>query len=99
MRRIGYRDPETGQALVFLTNNFTVPALTIAKLYRGRWQIERFFKATSAHQSLLRHLAKRGAHSNLDRHRRLSARCHFEKASASGGYPRHNFTDFKPHAF
>jgi hypothetical protein len=49
MRRIGYRDPETGQALVFLTNNFTVPALTIAKLYRGRWQIELFFKWIKQH--------------------------------------------------
>jgi len=44
LRRIGYRDPETGKGLVFLTNNFTVPALTIAQLYRGRWQIELFFK-------------------------------------------------------
>jgi hypothetical protein len=49
MRRIGYRDPETGTALVFLTNNFTVPALTIAKLYRGRWQIELFFKWIKQH--------------------------------------------------
>jgi hypothetical protein len=44
LRRTGYREPITGKSLVFLTNNFTVPALTIAKLYRGRWQIERFFK-------------------------------------------------------
>ena len=44
LRRIGYRDPATGKAFVFLTNNFTVPALTIAQLYRGRWQIELFFK-------------------------------------------------------
>ena len=49
LRRIGYRDPETGKALVFLTNNFTVPALTIAKLYRGRWQIELFFKWIKQH--------------------------------------------------
>jgi IS4 transposase len=49
MRRIGYRDPETGKGLVFLTNNFTVPALTIAQLYRGRWQIELFFKWIKQH--------------------------------------------------
>jgi hypothetical protein len=49
LRRIGYRDPETGKALVFLTNNFTVPALTIAQLYRGRWQIELFFKWLKQH--------------------------------------------------
>ena len=44
LRRMGYRDPETGKALVFLTNNFTVPALTVTQLYRGRWQMELFFK-------------------------------------------------------
>ena len=49
LRRIGYRDPLTGKSLVFLTNNFTVPALTIAQLYRGRWQIELFFKWIKQH--------------------------------------------------
>ncbi|MGZ5546091.1 MAG: IS4 family transposase [Limisphaerales bacterium] len=49
LRRIGYRDPKTGAALVFLTNNFTVPALTITQLYRGRWQIELFFKWIKQH--------------------------------------------------
>lgn len=44
IRRIGYRDLQTGKILVFLTNNFTIPALTVAQLYRGRWQIELFFK-------------------------------------------------------
>ena len=49
LRRLGYRDPTTGKSLVFLTNNFTVPALTLAQLYRGRWQIERFFKWLRQH--------------------------------------------------
>ena len=49
LRRIGYRDPQTGQALVFLTNNFTVTALAIAQLYHGRWQIELFFKWIKQH--------------------------------------------------
>jgi hypothetical protein len=49
LRRIGYRDPKTGKVLVFLTNNFTVPALTIAQLYHGRWQIELFFKWIKQH--------------------------------------------------
>ena len=44
LRRVGYRERKTGQALVFLTHNFTVPALTIAQLYHGRWQVEWFFK-------------------------------------------------------
>jgi Transposase DDE domain len=49
LRRIGYRDPLTGKSLVFLTNNFTVPASTIAQLYQGRWQIELFFKWIKQH--------------------------------------------------
>jgi len=49
LRRIGYRDPQTGKVLVFLTNNFTIPALTITQLYRGRWQIELFFKWLKQH--------------------------------------------------
>ena len=44
LRRIGYRDPETGRELVFLTNNFVLPALTFAQLYKSRWQVELFFK-------------------------------------------------------
>ena len=48
-RRIACRDPLTGKKLVFLTNNFTVPALTIAHLYRSRWQIELFFKWIKQH--------------------------------------------------
>ena len=44
LRRVVYRDPETGKLLVFLTNNFDLPALTIARLYKARWTIELFFK-------------------------------------------------------
>src|ERR1017187_4557461 len=55
-------------------------------------------QATSAHQSLLRHLAQRGAHPDRHGHRRLSARRHFENTSASGGQPLHYFKDFEPHA-
>ena len=40
LRRIHYRDPETGKALVFLTNNFNLPALMIAQLYKCRWRVE-----------------------------------------------------------
>jgi hypothetical protein len=49
LRRIGYRDPLSGKRLVFLTNNFRVPALTIARLYKSRWQIELFFKWIKQH--------------------------------------------------
>ena len=49
LRRIGFRDPKSGKTLVFLTNNFTEPALTIAQLYRCRWQVELFFKWIKQH--------------------------------------------------
>jgi len=44
LRRVSFRDPETGKHLVFLTNLFDLPALTIAAIYKNRWQIELFFK-------------------------------------------------------
>ena len=40
LRRVSYVDAETGRRFVFLTNNFTIPALTVARLYKSRWQIE-----------------------------------------------------------
>jgi len=44
LRRISYYDIETQKRFVFLTNNFTLPALTIAQLYKARWRVELFFK-------------------------------------------------------
>jgi len=44
LRRIGYRDMESGKHYVFITNNFKLSANTIAKIYKSRWQIELFFK-------------------------------------------------------
>ena len=44
LRRIGYRDPETGRHYVFLTTNFALAARTIADIYKARWQVELFFK-------------------------------------------------------
>lgn len=45
LRRIGYRDAETGKFYEFLTNNFQLAAATIAAIYKDRWQVELFFKA------------------------------------------------------
>jgi len=49
LRRIRYFDAENNKRLVFLTNNFALPAITIAELYRNRWQIELFFKWIKQH--------------------------------------------------
>ena len=49
LRRIKFNDPETGKRLVFLTNNFVLPALTIAQLYKYRWKVELFFKWIKQH--------------------------------------------------
>lgn len=49
LRRIRFKDPETGKTLVFLTNNTALPPLTIAALYKSRWQVELFFKWIKQH--------------------------------------------------
>jgi transposase len=49
LRRIRYRDPDTGKDLVFLTNQFTLQANTICALYKSRWQVELFFKWIKQH--------------------------------------------------
>ena len=49
LRKVSYVDAETGKRLVFLTNNFSLPALTIAALYKQRWQVELFFKWIKQH--------------------------------------------------
>jgi len=49
LRRVRFKDPETGKNLIFLTNNTALPALTIAALYKSRWQVELFFKWIKQH--------------------------------------------------
>ena len=49
LRRIRFKDPESGKTLVFLTNNTALPALTICALYKSRWQVELFFKWIKQH--------------------------------------------------
>jgi hypothetical protein len=54
LRRIRFRDPETGKTLVFLTNHFGLPALSICALYKSRWQVELFFKWIKQHLRIKR---------------------------------------------
>jgi transposase len=54
LRRIRFKDPESGKTLVFLTNNTTLPPLMIALLYKSRWQVELFFKWIKQHLRIKR---------------------------------------------
>lgn len=54
LRRIRFKDPETGKTLVFITNNFALPAATICALYKCRWQVELFFKWIKQHLRIKR---------------------------------------------
>ena len=54
LRRIRFKDPESGKTLLFLTNHHTLPALTICSLYKSRWQIELFFKWIKQHLRIKR---------------------------------------------
>jgi hypothetical protein len=54
LRRIRFKDPESGKTVVFLTNNTALPALTIAALYKSRWQVELFFKWIKQHLRIKR---------------------------------------------
>lgn len=49
LRRIRFKEPETGKTFVFLTNQVTLPAMTICELYKSRWQVELFFKWIKQH--------------------------------------------------
>jgi len=49
LRRVSYVDPETKKRFRFLTNNFALPAITIARIYKSRWQVELFFKWIKQH--------------------------------------------------
>jgi hypothetical protein len=54
LRRIKYRDADTGKTFTFLTNNFDLPAMTVARLYKCRWRIELFFKWIKQHLRIKR---------------------------------------------
>ena len=92
LRRVRFRDPESGKTLVFLTNQFAFSAATICALYKSRWQVELFFKvdqAASSDQTVLRHVGQRGEDANLGRGFRLRSRRHRQETSRLGSLPLH----------
>ena len=102
LRYVVFYDEENDQRLGFFTNNFELPALTIAQLYKCRWQVELFFKWIKQHlrlQDVFRHQRERGENANLDRHQRLRARRHRQKTSRRRSIALHNPTNSQPHAF
>jgi hypothetical protein len=56
LRRVRFKDPESGKTLVFLSNQMTLPALTICALYKNRWKVELFFKWIKQHLRIKRFL-------------------------------------------
>lgn len=54
LRRIRFKDADTGKTLIFLTNNFLLPAATVCALYKSRWQVELFFKWIKQHLRIKR---------------------------------------------
>ena len=105
LRRVSYSDNTTRKRLVFLTNNFTLPALAIPQLYKRRWSrragILQMDQTTLMHQNILRHIGERGEDSGLDCHQRLrpggprekriTPRQQFERNSANS--ERHAFRE------
>jgi hypothetical protein len=102
LRRVCFYDTEQQRRLVFLTNNFTSSALTIAQLYKCRWQIEIFFKWIKQH---LRIKAFYGASENAVKTQIWIAISVYvlvaiiKKKTKSGPEPLHNSTDFESQSF
>ena len=95
LRRVKFNDPETGKTLVFLSNNFALPAMTIAKLYKYRWRVELFFKWIKQHLRIKAFFGETEKRSkpNLVRCVRLRAGRDRQKAPRYQGQPLRNATN------
>jgi len=102
LRRVKFYDAKHDKLLVFLTNNFDLPALTIADLYRCRWQVELFFKWIKQHLRIKRFF---GTSENAVKTqvwiaiRRVCARRHCQETHELRCLPLHNSPNFQPHPF
>ncbi len=97
MRRVRYYDIERDKRLVFLTNNFLLPAKTVADIYRSRWQVELFFKWIKQHlriKSFFGTSPNAVKIQNLDSRQRLSSRGDCQEAFEPSWKSPHNSTDF-----
>ena len=102
LRRVRYFDAETNKRLKFLTNNFLLPALTNAEIYRSRWQVELFFRWIKLHfanSEVLRHRRERREDLDLDRRLRLCASRDRAQEVRAGGESVPNPTDSQRHSF
>jgi hypothetical protein len=93
LRRIRFRDAETGKVLVFLTNDFEPRALTIAALHKNRRQVELLFQmdqAAPADQAVLRQLGEHGKEADLDRRVGSVDDCDHQEAAPSGSVALHH---------
>ncbi len=98
LRRIRYFDVQTQKRLVFLTNNFSLPPLTIAQLYRSRWQVELFFKWIKQHLRIKKFYGtsvNAPEDSNLDCDLGLRAGSYSQKGIATGEQSLQNATDLQ----
>lgn len=95
LRKISYYDAATGKRLKFLTNNFTLPALTIVQIYKQRWQVELFFKWIKQH---LRIKAFYGTSENAVK-TQICAGGHCAQTVESGLQLVSDPTDSQPHTF
>ena len=96
IRRIRFKDPDSGKTLVFLTNNTALPAQTIAALYKSRWQIELFFKWIMQHLRIKRFLATSEIAvktQHLVRHCHLGFDRHHQERAQTGRFALYLSTD------
>ena len=99
LRRISYYDADTDKHLVFLTNNFILPAFTNASLFKARWRVELFFKWIKQHLRInifLRYIRECRKNSGLDCRLRICPGSHPEETAEYPAESLHNFTDFEP---
>jgi len=102
LRRVHYYSAETDQRLVLLTNNFSIPALTVAALYRYRWRIELFFKWIKQHlriKSFFRHFRQQRQDPSLDCHHCLCVSSSRQEALGTQVRSLHFVTDPESHPF